>query len=348
MTESRRLRIIKQVLSEIQSTNKPIGWRKIKRRFGLKDSVAKSIAQTVLDITRLNIKPTINIHIETPELKFERKNNLNVFILLSDWHIGEIVNNIEINEYDLEIAYTRILKYLNEVGNTLKLLQPKNIYILALGDLCSGVIHDELEDQTDVITQVSATVYFLSLFIKTIKPTKVFGCFGNHGVFGNKKKNKNMKNNFDLLIYNITSLITNTEIETSKNPYLIVDTSIGPIFLAHGNHIMSYAGIPIYGVLRKQLFVHNLCRMKGIDIPKATFLAHFHEPQNITSQGENIFINGTLMGTNEYAFKKGLICEPSQKMVVIGVDIIGEYNYNLNTVEKTTLPERALEITKWT
>ena len=349
MTQNKRLRILREIIQERKKTNQPIGWRTIQKRYNLKSHQAKAIAQEVLDFLQLNIDNSPTYHIHPPKVKIERKNDLSVFVLCSDWHIGEIVNKeeVEVNEYNLEIAFSRGIAYLEETVKSLNQLKPKEINLVFLGDLVSGIIHQELENQTNILDQLSLTVYLGSLFIKTLKPNVIVGCYGNHGEVrtnGSKRKSKNLQNNFDLISYQMMELLTKKKIVYSKSPFVFFETKIGNCFAAHGDHILSWNGVPHYSIFRKQIFTHNLCKTKNIPLPTATFFAHFHEPQALSQYGEKVFVNGTMMGVNEFAFRKGLLNQASQMIVFSNGNSFGQFVVNLQNVERREIPKEIFNL----
>ncbi len=349
MNDNRRLRIIKQVLNEIKATGKPIGWRTIKKKYGVTDSQAKRLAQSICDILKIDDNTTVQIKIEVPKLKYKRDSKKTCFILLSDWHIGEIVSfeETELNEYNLEIAHTRILLLLEKISEILIKEKPTEVNLLFLGDLISGIIHDELEDQTNMIDQLSVATYFASLLIKAINPTNIYGIYGNHGRVNKNKKSKNIRNNFELILFKMVSLITGKEIKTSKSPYLLFKTLNETCFMTHGDFITSYGQLPAYGILRKQMFVNKYSRMLNMDHPRFVFLGHFHEPQSLSQFGDHVIVNGSLIGVNEYCLKRGLLGIPSQKIVIADKNSVTETNIIVDTKVKTPLPDGVDKITKW-
>ena len=49
-------------------------------------------------------------------------------------------------------------------------------------------------------------------------------------------------------------------------------------------------------------------------------LAHYHNPASKDFQGCKVFINGSIVGTEQYAFGKRLFAKPSQKLLIFRKD----------------------------
>ena len=58
-------------------------------------------------------------------------------------------------------------------------------------------------------------------------------------------------------------------------------------------------------------------------------LAHFHSSAEKTFQGTKVFISGSIIGTDAYAYGKRLFSEPEQKLLVFEDDNVLDFDINL-------------------
>lgn len=268
-----------------------------------------------------------------------------MFCLLSDWHIGENVNQEEVlvNKYNEKVAFARLKRLISETKRLIKLHKPKKVVIACLGDMISGNIHVDIEN-IPIYEQITKTFYFLGYYIANIKSItediEFIGVYGNHARTTKEKVNKNNFNNYDLLIYDLLSYsFQNIQFHLTKSHFLITEIEDFTVFATHGHYLNIVNGIPFYSLYRKQNFNKTLsCKLLNKE-PDIYLLAHTHESQSLNLAGDKVFINGTLMGVNEYAFNKGLICNPSQKVIVIDSEhTIGSYDITLDINHEENIP----------
>lgn len=155
----------------------------------------------------------INIHYTFPFTNVNiSKNNSNYLILpISDIHYGEIVKKSQvndINEYNCKIAQERIVKLFDESLKYAEKNKCSELYLMFLGDIFSGNIHDELMMTNEFpISECVMDFYgFISQLIDSIKNKfnhiYINGVVGNHPRFSKKPQNKDKAiNSYEYFLY---------------------------------------------------------------------------------------------------------------------------------------------------
>ena len=236
----------------------------------------------------------------------------NLVALLSDLHIGEVVEPAQVlglDEYNLEVFSRRLnrwvdnLLYLTELKRT-RLNVPK-LEIFGLGDFVSGEIHDELirTNEFDVFQQVYFGVRELSKAFLRLAPhfdEIVFtGVAGNHGRNAKRPYAKNKQGmNFDTLIYNMMSIVL---YQQTNIKFIIPDSFItsrnvlGMEFvLTHGDNIRGSLGIPLYGINRVRNQLKDILGGHHFDM---FVIGHFHH----YLASDSVIINPAWKGVDEYS-----------------------------------------------
>ncbi|OCX72829.1 hypothetical protein A6M27_15175 [Acidithiobacillus thiooxidans] len=257
------------------------------------------------------------------------KGNLGVPLLfLSDLHYSEVVQADQIdgmNAYDVEIANKRINRVFE---NTHKMLSSHlkadhgSIVVAMGGDMISGDIHEELKETNDLRTTeaVFNLADRLALGLKGLasefKTVHVPCVVGNHGRLTKKPTAKNFGlDNWDYVLYTMIAQQLKREA-----PNVIVHPTRGmdldfQIFntrykLTHGNQFKSNGGI---GGIWPSLMRGNANRQKRAGIFGQTYdflmMGHFHQLGYV----EDLIVNGSVKGYDEYASSKGLPFERARQ-----------------------------------
>jgi len=238
-------------------------------------------------------------------------------LFLSDWHWGEVVDKRQVggvNEYNLEIAKKRAEAV---VKNAIKLIRGefsrKSIPGLVLpigGDMFSGDIHEELSrtneepimplvlDLYGVLTETINVLAdeFGQLFIPCVT--------GNHSRITHKPFSKERGHlSFDWLLY---AFLAKQFAKDKRVRFLIPDgpNAIFSIYnqtylLNHGDEFRGGDGM--IGALGPIIRGDHKKRSKGSRIGQdydTMLLGHFHRYMPL---GEQLIVNGSLVGYNEYA-----------------------------------------------
>lgn len=236
-------------------------------------------------------------------------------LLLSDWHIGEVVDKEAmngINEYDWEIAKER----LNDVYKALVSFQNNRPYpidelvIALLGDMNGGGNHEELSETNEfpAAEQCIRTGQLIGQFIEKVvadyPKIRVIGVAGNHPRVAKKPANKRVYDNFDWLSYKYAELyLKNYDLEWQlpRSGYHIAEVAGKQMLFFHGDGIRStMPGVPWGGVVRRVNEMKKQYAEQGVLLSYFA-LGHFHQA-NVT-QG-SVFMNGSLKGADEYSLKQ--------------------------------------------
>ena len=256
--------------------------------------------------------------------KIECKDCTNeALLMISDWHYGIEVDN-KVNKFDSDIANNRVSKLANKVIKHCKTNKINKLNIFCLGDLISSEIHTiiKMENREDLSTQIYEVSELLSKFIEEISKTvmvEVAFTFGNHERTGLKDLSKD-SDNFTILIEKYVQLFLkgnkNVTINSSKtNSDIIYKNIMGKDFVGvHGHQEKKKKSVaPDLSAILNGRNVDYVC------------MGHYHSQCDYIDNTSEVFINGSLCGTDAYAYGKRLFSPPSQKLLIInneGVECI--------------------------
>lgn len=235
-------------------------------------------------------------------------------LLFSDLHIGVDCDN-HYNKFDLKTAEKRLVRLANQTIKYCRINKTDTLHIFNLGDLIAGIIHTNarIEQQMDVAEQIICASELLSHFLAKIceaAPNITYSSvFDNHSrAIANKNEHIEKEQFSRVIDWFVKERLKNSNIQFLEND---IDGSIGRLKLqsgkvvmfAHGhedgrnNSVQNFIGLT-------QEWVDYIC------------LAHYHNPASKDYQGCKVFINGSIVGTESYAFGKRLFTKPSQKLLI--------------------------------
>lgn len=245
--------------------------------------------------------------------------------LWSDWHYGEVVDYEEmsgLNRYDPDICRDRVQQL---VRSTLafKKVRPAvtGLNLAILGDQASGAIHGL--EETNAVPAAEQYVQVGEIMAGAVEalaphfPEVVIDCtFGNHPRATEAPASKGGYNSGDWIAYNMASALTRHLPNVTWNvprAGMIVRVIAGKTFLFwHGDGVRSsMPGVPWGGVMRRVNVLKATYAAKGIYIDYVC-LGHFH--QDCVVPG--IFMNGALIGQNEYGLKNFGGGEPAKQLII--------------------------------
>lgn len=290
--------------------------------------------------------PSIPLIEKIPEIKTKHPQNrqpCDASILISDWHSHEVVSYDEMegfNQYDFQILCNRAWLLCEEIKNKIAEKREsravEKLHISALGDMISGDIHEELREtnQASAITGCVQLSIILSQFIAILSQDFdeiIFtGISGNHGRNTAKPRfKKRAQNNYDNLIYQITSGLLHKYIEKGRVKFnipnsirCIVKKRGWGCLLDHGDQIKCHQGISYYGIDRDNSNEHGMRRkvMGGsenyspIDF-QIREMGHFHENSVLDRKGTMNIMNGSLVGANEFSRNRLQAVTPAKQIM---------------------------------
>lgn len=255
-------------------------------------------------------------------VKYQKPSNTNLdreaVLLLSDLHIGVDCNNYY-NKYNHLIAKERLEKLLKETIDYCKSNNVKRLNVLNLGDMIAGLIHSNarIEQQMDVAEQIMVAAEYISSFLNELQraaPEVTYrSVFDNHSRAVANKNEHIEKEQFSKIIdWFIKERLKSSDIKFYDNE---IDGGIGNLTLlneqkmlfAHGHQDGRNCSCQNFVGLTKE-WIDYIC------------LAHYHNPASKDFQGCKVFINGSIVGTEQYAFGKRLFSKPSQKLLIFRKD----------------------------
>lgn len=248
-------------------------------------------------------------------------------MLLSDWHLGAEIDNF-INKYNLEIFKKRLCyltKRMLEIKETHNL---QKLHLVFAGDLICGGIHNinRLESRETITQQIILVAEAISelsyILSKHIPVVSISICDGNHERVFQKKEDNTKTDNFTNLIREIVKIRTEhiPNIVYIENKY---DNNIIALNVCENNIVA------VHGDKEKvNNAISNLSSLleKNIDY---LLLGHWHSGKEFTIGKSETIVNGSLMGTDEYAKNLRLSSLPMQKMMIFSKEFGRECTYNI-------------------
>ena len=247
-------------------------------------------------------------------------------LLLSDWHYGINIKNA-FNEYSPEIAKKRVQKLLNKTIKKCKELNISVLHIANLGDMIAGNIHLplRLNSRIDVITQTMEVSELLCEFINALSNichVEYYSVIDNHSrIDPSKQDSLDLESLCRITDWYVKSRLPQVTFNESAFGHDISATSIRNFDIAF-----------IHGHKDKQINMIkelNNFTQKHFDLICS---AHYHHFSADESCQTFMLANGSLMGTDDYAYDLRLHSLPSQTFIQISNENVveGIYKFNLN------------------
>lgn len=390
----RRFEIVNDIKERL-AKGETLGRHTVKKLYGVSEQEARvvlEIAKFLVELEQEKAKINLKHHIELLKFKEQKErlreqlvlellsNAVKVFeppkitqktrkvrvrgeevavILLSDWHIGEVVRAeavSNVNAFNKYIAGARLEYLCDKIAELVELQRSYTNINKAIvwfgGDIVSGLIHDELIKSADItaVEQVAVAGYLLAQVVAELSTVfdhiEVITTVGNHGRLAKRKEYKfSVLENFDYIAYQICALALrkyrNVKFNISKAIFRFEDIAGWRFVFSHGDETRSWMSIPFYGLKRdfanKNILNAYLAGLQTQVQPvNYKVVGHFHISGFIPEGGGYIIMNGTLKGIDEYAFTHGWITRPSQ--IIFGVHqeygITWNYSIWLDVVKK--------------
>ena len=264
-----------------------------------------------LAVSKINALPAI---VPNPIQPHEHAAEKEAILLISDMHIGVICDNYY-NRYDTDIAHARLVNLVEKVKQYCEINKVGTLHALNLGDSIHGIIHTSarIEQEMDVVEQVMTAAEYIAQALNSLTslgiPITYRSVFDNHSrVIADKSQNIEKEQLSRLIDWYIRERLRYTPIDFIDDN---IDGGIGrfgvfdkTIMFAHGhndgrnNTVQNFIGLT-------REWVDYIC------------LAHYHNPAVKDYQGVKVFINGSIVGTEQYAFGRRLFTKPSQKLIIL-------------------------------
>jgi len=236
------------------------------------------------------------------------------FLPIADLHLGEIFENY-VNSYNYEEAVERINVVAEETIHFCRMHNVHTLMVANMGDLISGIIHVGLRlgQEYDAIDQTMRAAELLAEFLNEIQqacPTIEYrSVLDNHSrLIADKNQNIALENLNRICDWFVGERLKATSIKFMKDN---LDPGVGRVYLPNGKPIFFMHGHED----KKSTVVQDIMGMTH-EFPSYIVMAHYHNSAEKTYQGAKVFITGSLVGTNPYAFSKRMFGEPEQKLLI--------------------------------
>lgn len=307
-------------IDRLEQLKKEVYKEKIKyqdaRREYRKELTSEARFENLIDVLKVEIANLDELPLYHYGERVEKnKKPKDAILALSDWHIGAMVDT-QWNCYSIDIAKERMEQLLNKVKRYILNYNITNLVVEINGDMVHGLINvsNRVQSEEDVVSQIIIVSDMLSYFINELKPyvrnLKVVTTLGNHGrLIPNKKESIN-KENMEMLIPEFLKLKLDKDINIlTSNGLDFIKYKIGDkvICLSHGQYDKVNEVIEDFSKMYK-------C------VPNEIHLGHTHSYKDINDSNIYITVNGSLMGSDEYAVNLRKITKPSQNLIIYDED----------------------------
>ena len=246
---------------------------------------------------------------------------------LSDLHLGLAFENA-FNSYNYEIAKERIKRLTLDVIDYCKTFKIDTLHVCNLGDLISGIIHPtlRLDQELDVIEQTMRAGEIVAEFLNKLQeacPHVIYrSVVDNHArVMPDKHQHIEKENMNRLIDWFLAERLKDTKVVFADDN---IDIGIGRIRLMNGKTLLFMHGHED----KKNSVMQDMVGLTQ-EVPAYILMAHYHNTATHTFQGTKVYVTGSIIGTDPYAFSHRLFGDPEQKLLVFdGVNVI-DININL-------------------
>jgi len=282
----------------------------------LRDAIKETVSQ-------LNSLPQI----EPDYLESVRNPEVEAVALLSDLHIGVECENFY-NKYNVDIAAARLQEWAETVKVYCARQKVTRLNILNLGDLIHGLIHvsARLEQQYDVVEQIMKASELLSQALNTLceLPCEIIyrSVTDNHSrAVANLHEHIEKENFYRLIDWYLQERLKNTKIEFVNDN---LDDSLGVFELLNGKKFAFAHG-------HLENYNASFQNLVGATREFIDYIAmgHFHSEKMKTFQGAKVYVNGSIVGTEQYALSKRLFSKPCQTLLIFD-EFGNELNISIN------------------
>lgn len=231
-------------------------------------------------------------------------------LMVSDLHYGIKVDN-QFNYYDTEVAEDRLKQLTNKTIQYCKKHDISHLNIELLGDMVSGTIHTgvRVQQEEDIIQQIIDCAELLSNMVNDlaehVESVTVYSVYGNHGRTESNKHDAINRENYERLIYYfMKNRVKGVRFIDSQGEDFIKYYDFGKTFvISHGDKDKQTTSIETYS------------KMLGEQVGEV-HLGHFHEFKEIG----NVIVNGSVVGSDDYAVSIRKHSKPCQVLKVYGED----------------------------
>lgn len=237
--------------------------------------------------------------------------------LISDAHCGLVTPTYNI------VGFRARLEYLKKTIINICLLHRKmrpirKLVIAFLGDMPQGEqygVQGYVEEfEVGVVQQIYDNLVpeFTNFFVNLLQlypEIEVYGVEGNHGNVQRRSQTMSKRSNWDIVFYralkealsNYARISFHTQ-EVGGEWYQVIEVNGWRFLLAHGDQVISYQGVPFYGLERKGL---RWKQSIGVEQPFDFMLTgHVHNPNFLWNAGVPCYINGCFVTDSKFPLNR--------------------------------------------
>ena len=267
--------------------------------------------------------------IPIPKKIQSKKINAEQHLLFSDNHVGSFITEQEtgfFGSYTFDEFSNRCDKLIDKLHHFkethMSIYNVNKLVIHMLGDIVEGeginyksqVWHINPSVLHQIFSGGKKIIDIIRAFAGIYPEVEIFCVWGNHGRLDPDRSYKEETSNWDNVIYmymrDILNLIQpNVKMFISESRFMIVRHGDYHFFLAHGDEITRWMGLPYYGLDR---MAANTSRMVNLLINYIQIGHHHREAQIEIPYGDEM-INGTMAGPNTLGINRyNMALRPSQ------------------------------------
>lgn len=318
-TEQIKQDLYKQQVKTRDSLN---AYRRVLRTTARIEDLYDLIRESIVDISTL------------PEVTYQgtdtEEGGHEAVLMLSDFHIGVQIDNYY-NKYNVTIARKRIKKLVSDTIRYCQANEVGTLHVLGLGDFCHGIIHTSarLEQEMDVVKQVMLASEILAETLNDLQAAapivKYYSVTDNHTrAVASLHESVESENLGKLIPFYLKERLRDTKIQFMDDN---LDQEIGMIEFRNGK-----VGVFSHGHHdNMDTIFQNMTAYVGRIIHYA-FIAHYHCEKMKTFQGFKVFVNGSVVGTEQYAFSKRQFGKPCQTLLIFDQDNVLDFSIGLDIV----------------
>jgi hypothetical protein len=260
------------------------------------------------------------------------KTSTEAILMFSDLHLGVVVDSFY-NKYNSVIAEKRVMKLVDDTIEYCKANKVKKLNFINLGDLVHGIIHisARIETEFDVMEQTMHAGEILARALNRIQeaaPEIVYrSSTDNHSRAVASKHESIEKENFGRLIdWYLEERLRNTKINFIKDN---LDVDLGMFYLENGKIVtFSHGHRDTINLIYQS---HQAAVREVSDkVINYMLIGHYHSEKAKSYQNTKVFVNGSIVGTEQYAHSKRLYSYAAQTLLVFDRENVINYSIDLN------------------
>jgi hypothetical protein len=256
-----------------------------------------------------------------PEINLEKQRNAVItgnktaILKVSDWHLGKMVDNY-FNKFNKDILVERVDKLIDETVKYCQTLGVKTLYIANLSDLIEGNLRvtSRVESEEDTIAQVMHVSEILSNmiseFIRHGYEVKYLSTLDNHSRANISYKEHIEIESFAKMIDWYLKARLGNSVEFITSPF---DPNIGYAEINGKHHFFVHGHLKAHNI---HTVVQNIAIPLGMQVDYV-HMGHWHRADVKEFHFAKVFINGSLVGVDDYAFNNGWFSKASQKLLIV-------------------------------